>query len=129
MDSIKKIERKIKDTDYWDVDILDFRISSFGDELSMYVYNDEESCWKITFFTCRRVSYETDADWREIAYGRMMKKPQLGYYGQRIDVSESECSGFYKVDMDLTIMNVEIECKEIEVEKINRNEVQFFWED
>ena len=65
----------------------------------------DTSSWKISFLTCHRVAYETDATWRGIAYVREMKKPQLGYYGQDITLNESkEFDGFYDVSMDLTIL-------------------------
>ncbi len=85
----------------------------FGDEIEMIIDNDDDTCWKMVFLSCFRVSYETDANWRKIKNVKEMIKSQLGYYGQNITVSESEELDFYKVDMDLSIMEVHIECKKI----------------
>ena len=126
---IKKIQERIDETEYWDVEILDFQVSYFGDEITIYIYNDEISCWRIVFSVCFKVNYETDAYIRSIDHVKTMRGRQLCYFGQDITLSRSEYKGFYKVKMCLSVLDVEIECKEIKVEKINRNEVKFFWED
>ena len=78
--------------------------------------------------SCYKVSYETDATWRGIPYVRDMKKPQLGYYGQDITISESEeFKGFYSISMDLTILLVQIICKEVQVEKVPNSSLNIFW--
>ena len=89
------------------MEILDFQINFFGDEVNMWIYNDADTSWRISFLACYKVSYETDATWRGIPYVRDMKKPQLGYYGQDITISESEeFKGFYSISMNLTIIHV-----------------------
>lgn len=85
--------------------------------------------WKISFLSCYKVAYETDATWRTIAHVRDMKKPQLGYYGQDITISESEdLQGFFNVSIDLTILTAKIICKEVNVEKIPNSLLNKFWE-
>lgn len=126
MNMIKnEIQKMIDETDYWDMEILDLNISYFGDEVELIVDNDAETCWKIIFFSCNRVSYETDANRRKISKVKVMKKTQLGYYGQDITVYENE--GFYKVDLDLSIMEMCIECKEVLVEKTSKKNLELFW--
>lgn len=93
----------------------------------MIIDNDDETCWKIAFLSCFKVSYETDANGRKLQNVKDMKEPQLGYYGQDIAVSESEESDFYKVDMDLSIMTICIECKNVLVEKIFKESLNLFW--
>ena len=57
-----------------------------------------------------------------------MKKPQLGYYGQDITISESEeFKGFYSISMNLTILLVQIICKEVQVEKVPNSSLNIFW--
>ncbi len=56
-----------------------------------------------------------------------MRKSQLGYFGQDISVFESENANFYKVDLDLSIMEMHIECKNIFVEKILKSNLELFW--
>lgn len=121
------IQRKIDETDYWDMEILDLKSLYFGDEIEMVIDNDDDICWKIVFISCFRVSYETDANWRKIENVKKMRKPQLGHYGQDITVSESEESDFYKVDIDLSIMEMHIECKNILVDKVSKKDLDLFW--
>ena len=125
---LKTIQEKIDQTESWDLPVLDFQIKFFGDEVDLFLYHDEDTSWKLSFLTCHRVAYETDATWRGVARVREMKKPQLGYYGQDITLNESkEFDGFYDVSMDLTILTAQIVCKEITVEKVSNDSWDIFW--
>ena len=125
---LKTIQEKIDQTEYWDLPVLDFQIKFFGDEVDLFLYHDEDTSWKISFLTCHRVAYETDATWRGVARVRELKKPQLGYYGQDLTLNESkEFDGFYDVSMDLTILTAQIVCKEITVEKVSNDSWDIFW--
>ncbi len=125
---LKTIQEKIDQTEYWDMPVLDFQIKFFGDEVDLFLYHDEDTSWKLSFLTCHRVAYETDATWRGVARVREMKKPQLGYYGQDITLNKSkEFDGFYDVSMDLTILTAKIVCKEITVEKVSNDSWDIFW--
>lgn len=125
---IEILQERINQTEYWDLDILDFQINFFGDEVNILVYNDEKTSWKISFLSCYKVTYETDATWRTIAHVRDMKKTQLGYYGQDITLGESkEFEGFYDVSIDLTILTATVICKDVNVEKISNNLLEIFW--
>ncbi len=117
----QEIQKIIDATDYWDMRILNLEISYFGDEVELIIDNDEETCWKISFLMCYKVLYETDVLRRKNIYVRNMKEAQLAYYGQDISVSESEADDCYKVDLDLSIMEMHIDCKEILVQKISKN--------
>lgn len=123
-----EIQKMIDETDYWDMEILDLKVSYFGDEVSIFVYNDADTSWKISFLSCFRVTYETDATWRSIANVREMKKPQLGYYGQDITLSENkDFQGFYDVSIDLTILTAKIICKDVNVEMVSNSTLNIFW--
>ncbi len=127
---IESIQEKIDQTEYWDLNILDFQINFYGDEVNIFIYYDEDTSWKISFLSCYKVAYETDATWRTIAYVRDMKKPQLGYYGQDITLSENkDFEGFYDVLIDLTILKAKIICKDVSVKKISNNSINIFWKD
>ena len=77
-----------------------------------------EAVWKL---------YETDANKRKIIKVRDMKKSQLGYFGQDISVFKSENANFYKVDLDLSILEMHIECKDIFIKKISKKNLELFW--
>ena len=123
-----EMQKMIDKTDYWDAEILDIKASYFGDVVEVFIDNDEETCWKVTFLACYKVSYETDANRRKIINVRDMKKPQLGYYGQDISVSRSKIEDFYIVKLDLYIMEIQIECKDIQICKIAKEDISLFWE-
>ena len=53
----------------------------------------------------------------------------MGYYGQDITVTNADVVGFYKITMDMSIMNLEITCKHVEVEKVKLSSVDLFWMD
>ena len=122
-----ELQEMIDKTDYWDVEILDMKASYFGDVIEIYIDDDEETCWKVSFLSCYKVSYETDANWRTIMHVKDMKRPQLGYYGQDISVCRSEIENFYTVKLDLSIMEMQIECRDIQVDKIAKKDISLFW--
>lgn len=127
---IKMLQEKINQTEYWDLKILDFNIDYFGDEVNIFVYNDDDTSWKISFLSCFRVTYETDSTWGTITHVREMKNPQLGYYGQDITLNESkDFEGFYDVTIDLTILTAKIICKDVSVEKVSNSSINIFWKD
>ena len=57
-----------------------------------------------------------------------MKKSQLGYFGQSIDVIEAEKEGFYKVTLDLSIMEMQVVCRNINAELVALANVRLFWD-
>lgn len=63
-------------------------------------------------------------------YGRTseMKNAQSGYYAQNISAKPHEKEGFYLFEVDLSIMTMTIECRDVKVEKIKRSEAHSFWE-
>ena len=60
--NVDTIQELIDKTDYWDMRILDVTASYFGDEVKLLIENDEVTCWRISFLSCYKVSYHTDAD-------------------------------------------------------------------
>jgi len=140
--NIKKLQERIEAIRYHDSRINDFQINYFGDEVVVYFDNYDEhgaedgTGWKISFLICDKVSYETDASWvwnegHVTAHTRSqrvrdMTKLQLGYDGQ--DITLSEAGDFIGVKMDLTMMTVSLQCKAIEIEKVDNSEMRFFWE-
>ncbi|MDO4157403.1 MAG: hypothetical protein Q4D37_11625, partial [Oscillospiraceae bacterium] len=107
--------------------ILDVKASYFGDEVEILIENEEETYWKISFLSCYKVSYRTDVDKRKIRNVKNMRKSQLGYYGQDITVYKSDKTN-YKVDLDLSIMEMQIECQDILIEQIARKHLELFWD-
>ncbi len=126
---LKELQRKIDETQYWDLRILDFQIDYFGDEVNIFIYNDEVTSWRISFSSCYRVEYQTDANWRTITHVSDMRKAQLGYYGQDITLTQNKSlDDFYDVKIDLTILTAKVTCKEINVEKVSNSLVDIFWQ-
>lgn len=126
---LKELQRKIDETQYWDLRILDFQIDYFGDEVNIFIYNDEVTSWRISFSSCYRVEYQTDANWRTIAHVSDMRRAQLGYYGQDITLTQNKSlDDFYDVKIDLTILTAKVTCKEINVEKVSNSLVDVFWQ-
>lgn len=118
---IQELQNIIDQTHYWDAEATDFQIGFFGDEVCLHYNADENLYWEITFLTCYRVQYETDATWRTIPYVKDMSRAQKGYYCQKINVSPSKIEGgFIDVEMDFSIMDVQITCKEIVVTQKHR---------
>lgn len=122
-----ELQKMIDKTDYWDAEILDMKASYFGDVVEIYIDNDEETCWKVSFLSCYKVLYETDANRRKIINVKDMKKPQLGYFAQDISVSRSKIENFYIVKLDLSIMEMQIECRDIQIGKIAKKDILVFW--
>lgn len=119
-----EIQDMINKTDYWDMRVLGLTSIFYGDEIYLFIENDKNSCWKFIFSICHKVFYETDADRRNIHKVRNMTRGQLGYYCQDISVCKSETNGFCDVSIDLSIMNMKIICKEIEIEKVQNKEIK-----
>lgn len=126
--TVERMQELIDRTNYWDLRVLDINAYYFGDEIDIFIGNDKDKYWKISFLSCYSVSYETDADRRMILNVKKMRKNQLGYFVQDIIVSESDISDFYKTYINLTIMEMEIECRDISIEQISKNDVKVFWE-
>ncbi|MGX7420737.1 hypothetical protein ACWOFR_18345 [Carnobacterium gallinarum] len=128
--NIQLLEEEIEKTEYWDMTILDVQIKYFGDEVDIFIEDDDKTCWKISFISCYKVGYETDVNWRMIRNVKDMKWKQLGYYGQDISLKKyEENENFVHCSLDLSIMSMEIICKDISVEKIGMEDVSFFWEE
>ena len=75
--NVDTIQELIDKTDYWDMRILDVTASYFGDEVKLLIENDEVTCWRISFLSCYKVSYNTDADRRKISKVKSMRKVNL----------------------------------------------------
>ncbi|ECB9786941.1 hypothetical protein FLW04_05340 [Listeria monocytogenes] len=110
--------------------ILDIQTRYFGDEVYIFIENNEKTCWKINFISCYKVSYETDANWRTIDNVKEMRGGQLGYDGQDISLKKyEENENFVQCSLDLSIMLMNIVCKNILVEEVSMKDNLFFWQD
>jgi len=137
MKNIELIQEKIEETGYADTPILDIQTKYFGDEVYIYIENDEQTCWKLSFLMCARVSYETDASWRPDGMPdvwwrddvKSMTSNQRDYEGQIINVSvNSNDAELIDCALDLTVMDMKITCRDILVEKVDMSKVDFFWQ-
>ncbi|WP_219931632.1 hypothetical protein [Listeria monocytogenes] len=127
---IELLQNEIDNTEYWDMSILDIQTRYFGDEVYIFIENNEKTCWKISFISCYKVSYETDANWRTIDNVKEMRGGQLGYDGQDISLKKyEENENFVQCSLDLSIMLMNIVCKNILVEEVSMKDNLFFWQD
>ncbi|MCD2253809.1 hypothetical protein [Listeria marthii] len=127
---IELLQNEIDNTEYWDMSILDIQTRYFGDEVYIFIENNEKTCWKISFISCYKVSYETDANWRTIDNVKEMRGGQLGYDGQDISLKKyEENENFVQCTLDLSIMLMNIVCKNILVEELSMKDNLFFWQD
>ncbi len=126
---INEIQKKIDEINYWDLLVLDIQSQYFGDEVYIYIEKNEEYCWKLSFASCYKVNYETDANWR----GNFKVKetgPKSGYYAQDISLNKyMENEEFMECSIDVSIMTMNIVCKDIFVEELSMKENSFFWQD
>ena len=137
--SLFDIKNELKKILFYDMLILDFYSKFYGDEVYIIVEENEVICYKISFINCAKVYYETDAgwigsngmrpgDWRGTKKIREWDEP-YGYFGQVLEVEESkEIMGYYNIKFHLSLLEGEIICKEINVEKLDRKKQLFFWE-
>lgn len=125
---INEIQKKFDEINYWDLLVLDIQSQYFGDEVHIYIEKNEKYCWKISFTSCYKVNYETDANWR----GDFKVKdtgPKSGYYAQDISLSKyMENEEFIECSIDVSIMTMNIICKDVHVEELSMEETLFFWQ-
>lgn len=52
-------QKELEELDYWEMGILDLKISYFGDEVSLCIedYHNKEKYWEIKFLVCAKVEY------------------------------------------------------------------------
>lgn len=127
--NMEEIQQRIDETQYWDSKVLDINSRYFGDEIEILIESTEENlCWCIIFESCYCVNYKTDADWRKKFYlVKNMKDGQLGYFGQDITVEKSELADFVEVHIDLTLIKLDIICRNIYVKKQIFSRKDIFW--
>ena len=124
------IQNEIDNTEYWDMSILDIQTRYFCDEVYIFIDNNEKTCWKVSFISCYKVNYDTDANWRTIDNVKEMRGGRLGYYAQDISLKRyEENENFVQCSLDLSIMIMNIVCKNIFVEELNMKDNLFFWQD
>lgn len=125
---INEIQKKIEETNYWDLLVLDIQSHHFGDDVYIYIEKNKEYCWRISFTSCYRVNYETDANWR----GDFKVKdtgPKSGYYAQDISLNQyMDNDEFIECSIDVSIMTMTIVCKDITVEELSLKDNLFFWQ-
>lgn len=126
---LEEVKKSIEKTNYWDLLVLDVQLEYFGDELYIYIENNNEFCWEISFLSCYKVSYQTDANWR----GDFKVKdtgPHSGYFAQDIAIGHSKKNeDFFDASIDLSIMTMNVVCKNITVKEVPIKDKDFFWKD
>lgn len=127
---MEEIIKMIENTEYWDARILDLKILYFGDEIQLVFEYDESIVYQIKFLSCYKMTFENSYTLECDIKVRDMNWAQLGYFMQNITVSKYDKNEDYmKVYLDLSIMTMEIVCKNITVKKMLKDSTSFFWED
>lgn len=127
--TIEEIQRQIDATDYWDAKIYDVQASFFCDEIIMLMECDSENLWEFKFEVCNAVQYYTDASARKKKlFVREMNLKQMGYYGHSIEVKNSNIDSFLHFDINLSSLNIAIECMYFTVSKVLKKGVHSWWE-
>lgn len=124
------MQKKIDAMNYWDAEVLDFRIKYFGDEVELFLQDTDDKIFKVTFLYCYKVSYENDANvrWNNM-HIKEMNKLQLGFYAHNIKIDQSGKEGFIEVHLDLPMLFVTIVCRNIEIISTCKDREIFFWTD
>lgn len=137
MKNIELLQKEIEEIKYADTPVLDIQTKYFGDEVYVYIANDEQTCWKLSFLICAHVSYDTDASWRPDGMPdvwwrddvKSMKNYQRDYEGQIITVKPNpKDSKLIDCSLGLTVMEMNITCRDIQVEKVDMSKLDFFWQ-
>lgn len=125
---IKEIQKKINEMNYWDSEILDFKINYFGDEIELFIEDTIKECYRLTFLYCYKVTYENDAKtrWNNMQTKKMNKR-QLDFYAHDIVVKQSEEEGFLEFKLELPFLFAKIICKDINIDVIDNDSEDFFW--
>lgn len=114
---LEKIKREIENSNYWDARVRELSCNYFADEVKI-VYEDENDFYVIyDFYSCYQVKinhvigYEKDMPAKEYSRG------QIPYFLQSVNVELSivENVEFYKVNINMHPIEIEILCKDINV--------------
>ncbi|MBF0780544.1 MULTISPECIES: hypothetical protein [unclassified Granulicatella] len=147
--NIEALQEEFEKLEYWDSQLLDFKIQYLGDEARLYIQqysdecNDTEYCYEITFLRCYKVAYDTDAGWmalRGMPYGppkEVISRQYnikdatsfgmlLGYAAQDIKVSEYNYF-LNRYHIVVANMTIDIICQDIDIKLVPIAEQNFFW--
>ena len=88
---LKSKQKEIEEIDYWEMGILDLKISYFGDAVSLCLedYHNKEKYWEIKFLVCAKVEYSNDAldiQWRKDQPVKNMTRGELHHHGPEISL-------------------------------------------
>lgn len=128
-------QKEIAAIDYWEMGILDLKISYFGDEVSLCIedYHNKEKYWEIKFLVCAKVEYSNDVldiQWRKDQHVKDMTRGELHHHGQEISLQVYENNpDFVECMVDIGLLQMTIVCRDIQIEHLELKDAQFFWQD
>lgn len=123
------IQKEIDGTCYWDAEVLDFKISYFGDEVELIIQGDSETNFIFKFTHCYQVSYE-DTDLINRPNNRLTRdfnRKQLGYYAHDFTLSNSEKEGFIDIKIVAAPLFIKLTFKTLEIKRVPHHDSDFFW--
>ena len=128
-------QKEIAAIDYWEMGILDLKISYFGDEVSLCIedYHNKEKYWEIKFLVCAKVEYSNDVldiQWRKDQHVKDMTRGELHHHGQEISLQVYENNpDFVECMIDIGLLQMTIVCRDIQIEHLELKDDHFFWQD
>ncbi len=111
--NIKELEKEVKKI--YETEILHFSSNYFGDE-AVLVYDDEEYNVIYRFLECYKVNIEHEVSYKKNVPYKELITNQIPFFIQRFDFTVKE--GMYKFKINAYPLDIEIWCKEIEVQRV-----------
>ena len=122
--SAAELQRIIEKTNYWDEVILDIQVKYLGTEVDIFYGNDKDTL-RLSFKGCRLLHSESYVPGEDLDNMKKKKPSQFDYYGHEILIENAETKDFYLAKIDLQFLEMKIEFRSINVEKVEY--VDWFW--
>lgn len=115
------IQQKIDQYPYVDARIKRLNCDYFGDEVELIYENSDDYDICCKFLNCFRVSFNHILGYDKLFAVKDMTYGQMPYFMFDISVNTVvyEAEEFYNVKLDLGLLEVEVLCKDVMVDKIS----------
>ena len=116
--NVEEIQEKIDRLHYWDARVLMLACDYFADEVRL-TYEDSNGNVNYIFNMCYNVEFKHNLKYCKMLPSRNLMRSQIPYFLQDVNVScyEEEGIMLYKCTINMEPINLEILCKDIQIEK------------